>query len=84
MPHLRPQIVAAASVLRRVCVASLAFALCAAAAPATVEAVTSRGMRVLATILYTPPWARPDGTPAGHAPTNLVDYANFVRAAVRR
>jgi polysaccharide biosynthesis protein PslG len=152
MSHLRPQIVAAASVLRRVGVAVLVLALCAAASPATgyvatqrqnprfgfaaggdiqnlssaelaryldgvqathagwvridinwnviqysgptsydwarfdnvVEAVTSRGMKVLAGILYTPPWARPDGTSASHAPTHLVDYAIFVRAAVQR
>jgi hypothetical protein len=49
-----------------------------------VQAVTARGMRVLAGILYTPPWARPAGTPATRPPSSLTDYATFVRAAVRR
>jgi len=49
-----------------------------------VRAVTARGMRVLAGILYTPPWARPDGTSAMHPPSNLADYATFATAAVRR
>jgi hypothetical protein len=49
-----------------------------------VQAVTSRGMRVLAGVLYTPPWARPPGTSATHPPSNLADYATFVTAAVKR
>jgi polysaccharide biosynthesis protein PslG len=49
-----------------------------------VNAVRSRGMRVLAGILYTPPWARPAGTNANFPPSNLEDYAAFVKAAVRR
>jgi hypothetical protein len=49
-----------------------------------VEAVTARGMRVLAGILYTPPWARASGTSPSYPPSNLLDYASFVRAAVTR
>jgi polysaccharide biosynthesis protein PslG len=49
-----------------------------------VKAVTARGMRVLAGILYTPPWARPAGTGGNYPPTNLQDYADFVRTAVAR
>jgi hypothetical protein len=41
-------------------------------------------MRVLAGILYTPPWARPAGTAPGSPPSNLGDYAAFVRIAVQR
>jgi hypothetical protein len=49
-----------------------------------VHGITSRGMRVLAGILYTPPWARPAGTAPGSPPSNLGDYAAFVRIAVQR
>jgi hypothetical protein len=49
-----------------------------------IEAVTARGMRVLAGILYTPPWARASGTSPNYPPSNLLDYASFVRAAVTR
>jgi polysaccharide biosynthesis protein PslG len=49
-----------------------------------VQAVASRGMRVLAGILYTPPWARPAGTSSRYPPSNPEDYASFVRAVVRR
>jgi hypothetical protein len=49
-----------------------------------VRGITSRGMHVLAGILYTPPWARPPGTPATTPPTSLADYAAFARAVVRR
>jgi hypothetical protein len=49
-----------------------------------VNAVTARGMKPLAGILYTPPWARPAGTGGNYPPTNLADYANFVKAAVAR
>lgn len=49
-----------------------------------VNAVRSRGMRVLAGILYTPPWARPAGTSSHSPPSDLEDYARFVRTAVGR
>jgi polysaccharide biosynthesis protein PslG len=49
-----------------------------------VRAITARGMRVLAGVLYTPPWARPAGTAPAAPPSNLGDYAAFVRAAVQR
>jgi hypothetical protein len=49
-----------------------------------VKGVTLRGMRVLAGILYTPPWARPAGTSSNRPPSKLDDYAVFVRAAVQR
>ena len=41
----------------------------------------ARGLSVLAVIQYTPPWARPAGTPAETPPTNLDDYARFAQAA---
>jgi hypothetical protein len=49
-----------------------------------VTGITSRGMHVLAGILYTPPWARPPGTPATTPPTRLADYAAFARAVAQR
>jgi polysaccharide biosynthesis protein PslG len=49
-----------------------------------VRAITSRGMSVLAGILYTPPWARPVGTEPAWPPSKLADYATFVRTAVQR
>jgi len=47
-----------------------------------VKAATTRGIRVLAGILYTPAWARPSGTGANTPPTTLSDYSTFVSAAV--
>jgi len=49
-----------------------------------VNGITSRGMKVLAGILYTPPWARAAGTAPATPPSNLGDYAVFVRTAVQR
>lgn len=49
-----------------------------------VQATTSRGMKVLAMIGYTPSWARPGGTTGKTPPTNLADFANFARTAVAR
>ena len=46
------------------------------------SAARDRGLSVLATILYTPPWARPAGTDATTPPTSLADYASFARTAV--
>lgn len=41
-------------------------------------------LQVLATILYTPSWARPPGTWANTAPTSLADYAAFARTVAER
>jgi polysaccharide biosynthesis protein PslG len=49
-----------------------------------VRAVTSRGMRVLAGVLFTPPWARAPGTSSRYPPSELADYARFVTAVVER
>jgi hypothetical protein len=49
-----------------------------------VDAARARGLRVLATILYTPPWARPAGAEANTPPSNLGDYAEFAKTAVAR
>lgn len=49
-----------------------------------VRAVTSRGMRVLAGVLFTPPWARAPGTSSRYPPSDLADYARFVTAVVER
>ena len=49
---------------------------------AVVSAARARGLNVLGTILYTPSWARPSGTGANYAPTNLNDYATFAATAV--
>lgn len=47
-----------------------------------VQAASSRGLRVLAGVLYTPAWARAAGTDSSYPPTDLTTYANFCRAAV--
>lgn len=47
-----------------------------------VRGTTSRGMKVLAGILYTPGWARPSGTGATTPPTDLSAYARFASTAV--
>jgi hypothetical protein len=49
-----------------------------------VSATTAHRLRVLAVILYTPPWARARGTAANYPPRDLAAYARFVRSAVRR
>jgi polysaccharide biosynthesis protein PslG len=49
-----------------------------------VRGVTSRGMSVLAGILYTPAWARPAHTRSTSPPTDLADYATFVKTVVLR
>jgi polysaccharide biosynthesis protein PslG len=51
---------------------------------AVVEAASSRGLKVLGLIAYTPSWARPAGTSNKHAPSDLHDYARFVGQVVRR
>ncbi len=49
---------------------------------AVVSAARSRGLNVLGGILYTPSWARAAGTTGTYPPTNLSDYATFVKTAV--
>jgi hypothetical protein len=49
-----------------------------------IGAALSRGMRVLGILDYTPAWARSAGTTKMYPPTNVSDYVNFVRQAVRR
>src|SRR5204863_67065 len=41
----------------------------------------ARGVSVLGTILYTPPWARPPGTDATTPPSSLSDYISFAKTA---
>jgi hypothetical protein len=48
------------------------------------ESAQSRGLKVLATILYTPPWARPAGRAANTPPVSLDAYAAFAQAAAAR
>jgi polysaccharide biosynthesis protein PslG len=49
-----------------------------------VRMARARGLRVLATIAYSPPWARAPGTDEKGAPVNVADYARFAAAAVKR
>jgi hypothetical protein len=46
-----------------------------------VRAATSRGLRVLAGVLYTPEWARPGTPDSAYPPADLATYATFCRAA---
>jgi hypothetical protein len=48
-----------------------------------VQSASSHGLKVLATILYTPAWARPAGTSGTTPPTDLSTYAAFARTAVQ-
>jgi hypothetical protein len=50
---------------------------------AVVKGATARGLRVLGTLLYTPPWARPAGSSPTTPPTNLADYAAFAKVAAQ-
>lgn len=45
------------------------------------SAARARGFRILATIVYTPAWARPAGASASGPPVDLQDYVNFTRIA---
>ena len=49
-----------------------------------VAAARQRGFQVLATLAYTPGWARPGTSSDKYPPANNADYATFVRAAVQR
>jgi hypothetical protein len=49
-----------------------------------VAAANARGLKVLATLAYTPAWARPGGTDNKTPPTNPNDYATFANAAAAR
>jgi hypothetical protein len=44
----------------------------------------SRGLQVLGTLAYTPPWARASGTDGKYPPLDPGDYARFAEAAARR
>jgi len=49
-----------------------------------VNGARARGLRVLGTLAYTPPWARASGTDAKYPPTDPNTYARFAAAAARR
>lgn len=49
-----------------------------------VLAARSRRLRVLATVAYTPAWARPEGTTDKAPPTDPAAYDRFAAAAARR
>lgn len=49
-----------------------------------VSGCNSRGLKVLATLAFTPAWARPSGTSDKAPPTNLADFTAFCQAAVTR
>lgn len=49
-----------------------------------VNAAVANNMKVLGVLDYTPAWARSAGTTKMYPPTNVSDYVNFVRQAVRR
>jgi hypothetical protein len=49
-----------------------------------VSAASSRGLKVLGILDYSPTWARPPGTDDHYAPSNPADYANFATAAAQR
>ncbi len=48
-----------------------------------VRAARARGLRILATLDYTPKWARPAHTDEKTPPTNPEDFAQFAAAATR-
>jgi len=47
------------------------------------NAARARGIKVLAVIDYSPPWARASGTTSHNPPTDLSTYATFARAAAQ-
>jgi polysaccharide biosynthesis protein PslG len=49
-----------------------------------VTAATGRGFHILATLLYTPVWARPANGTASSPPVRLADYVAFARQAAQR
>ena len=49
-----------------------------------VRAARARHLRILATLAYTPAWARPPGTTGKTPPTDPADYGRFARAAAAR
>jgi hypothetical protein len=51
---------------------------------ALVNAAKARGFRINAISAYTPPWARPGGTPGTFPPSRAQDFADFLHAAARR
>src|SRR5215211_3211020 len=53
---------------------------------AAVNAVNTKGFRILGILTYSPQWARSSYCSSSHqcAPTNVNDFANFARAAAKR
>jgi polysaccharide biosynthesis protein PslG len=49
-----------------------------------IQAARARGLKVLALIAYTPPWARPPGGTDMSPPADISQFANFARTAVQR
>jgi polysaccharide biosynthesis protein PslG len=49
-----------------------------------VGAARERDLDVLGLLVYTPAWARPEGTTDKHPPSDLDDFARFAAAAVER
>lgn len=49
-----------------------------------VRMARKRGLNILATLAYSPRWARPAGTDEKGAPLDVADYARFAAAAVKR
>lgn len=49
-----------------------------------VNAATSRGIQILGTLGYTPPWARGPGTDGKYPPSDYNNYARFAQAAAAR
>lgn len=49
-----------------------------------VKGARARGIQVVGTLAFTPPWARGPGTDATYPPADYGNYARFAEAAVRR
>jgi hypothetical protein len=49
-----------------------------------ISGARARGMKVLPTLGFTPPWARPAGTGNSHPPDDVGAFARFAGEAVRR
>jgi polysaccharide biosynthesis protein PslG len=49
-----------------------------------VAGARARHLSIIALVAYTPPWARPYGTPDKRPPVNPDDFARFVSAAAQR
>jgi hypothetical protein len=49
-----------------------------------VDGARERGLKIVATLAYTPDWARPSNTTDKSPPTDPADFVRFARAAARR